>query len=89
MKAAGLEEEVELGEEDMESNFFEGGEIRLSEVACEQVFLEIPYQPLCAGDCKGLCPKCGRDLNLSSCDCAVEDLGAGFSVLQKLKVDPS
>jgi uncharacterized protein len=89
LKAAGLEEDVELGEEDMESSFFEGGEIRLSEVACEQIFLEIPYQPLCAGDCKGLCPKCGRDLNLSSCDCAQEDLGAGFALLQKLKMDPS
>ena len=46
--------------------FFEGGEIHLSEIACEQIFLEIPYQPLCQEDCKGLCPQCGRDLNLSS-----------------------
>ena len=89
LKEAGLEEEVELAEEDMESGFFEGGEIRLSEAACEQIFLEIPYQPLCAADCKGLCPKCGRDLNLSACDCTEEGLGAGFSGLQKLKLDPS
>ena len=89
LKAAALEEEVELGEEDMKSSFFESGEIRLSEIACEQVFLEIPYQPLCAGDCKGLCSMCGRDLNLSSCSCTREDLGAGFSALKKLKLDPS
>ena len=89
LKEGALEEEVELGEEDMESSFFEGGEIRLSEIGCEQVFLEIPYQPLCAGDCKGLCPMCGRDLNVSSCSCTKEDLGAGFSVLKKLKLDPS
>ncbi len=90
LRVASLDEgEIELGEEDMESSFFEGGEIRLSEVACEQVFLEVPYQPLCREVCKGLCPKCGRDLNLSSCDCTQEDLRAGFSVLQKLKLDPS
>ncbi len=66
-KEASLEEEeVELGEDEMESNFYEGGEIHLSEIACEQIFLEIPYQPLCHDDCKGLCPECGKDLNRSS-----------------------
>jgi len=88
-KGTSFEEEVELDAEDMESNFFEGGEIHLSEVACEQIFLEIPFQPLCSEDCKGLCPQCGRDRNLSSCDCSQEDWEAGFSVLRKLKLDPS
>jgi uncharacterized protein len=58
-------EEAELGREDMERSFFKGGEIHLSEIACEQVFLEVPYQPLCQEECKGLCPVCGKDLNLS------------------------
>ena len=80
-------EEVELGEEDMESGFFEGGEIHLSEIACEQVFLEIPLQPLCQEDCKGLCPVCGKDLNLSACDCGKETFESGFSALRKLKLD--
>jgi uncharacterized protein len=26
-------------------------------------------QPLCRPDCKGLCPRCGRDLNAGECDC--------------------
>ncbi len=80
-------EEVELSEEDMESNFYEGGEIRLSEIACEQIFLEIPYQPLCREDCKGLCPVCGKDLNRTSCECRKENLETGFAVLRKLKLD--
>ena len=82
-----LEEEVDLREDDMESSFFEGGEIHLSEIACEQIFLEIPYQSLCQEDCKGLCPRCGKDLNLSSCNCVKEDFGSGFSALEKLKLD--
>ncbi|OGP90827.1 MAG: hypothetical protein A2157_05080 [Deltaproteobacteria bacterium RBG_16_47_11] len=89
LKQAAFEEEIELGEEDLKSNFFEGGKIHLSEIACEQIFLEIPYQPLCREDCRGLCPQCGRDLNLSSCDCTREDWGIGFSVLRKMKGDPS
>lgn len=87
LKEAPFEEETELGSEEMESSFFEGGEIRLSEIACEQIFLEIPYQPVCQEGCKGLCPICGKDLNVSSCECVKEELGTGFSALKKLKLD--
>ena len=87
LKEAPSEEETELGNEEMELNFFEGGEIHLSEIACEQIFLEIPYQPLCQGGCKGLCPICGKDLNLSACECVKEELTSGFSALKKLKLD--
>ncbi|NWF92067.1 MAG: DUF177 domain-containing protein [Syntrophaceae bacterium] len=80
-------EEVELEAEDMEATFFEGGEIHLSEIACEQVFLEIPYKPLCQEECKGLCPVCGKDLNLSSCECVKDELASGFSALKKLKLE--
>jgi uncharacterized protein len=80
-------EETELGEEEMESGFFEKGEIHLSEIACEQVFLEIPVQPLCQEGCKGLCSVCGRDLNVSSCTCVKSESPSSFSVLQKLKFD--
>ena len=87
LKEAPSEEETELGSEEMESSFFEGGEIHLSEIACEQIFLEIPYQPLCQEGCKGLCSICGKDLNLSSCECVKEEFPSGFSVLKKLKLD--
>lgn len=87
LKEAPSEEEVELQSEEMESSFFEGGEIHLSEIACEQIFLEIPYQPVCQEGCKGLCPKCGKDLNVSSCNCVKEELSTGFSALKKLKLD--
>jgi uncharacterized protein len=81
--------EVELEDEDMEAIYFEGGEIHLSEMAYEQIFLDVPYQPLCREDCRGLCPRCGRDLNQSLCGCAKEELESGFSGLQKMKLDPS
>jgi uncharacterized protein len=87
LKESPSEGETELGSEEMELNFFEGGEIHLSEIACEQIFLEIPYQPLCREGCKGLCPICGKDLNLSACQCVKEELTSGFSALKKLKLD--
>jgi DUF177 domain-containing protein len=87
LKEAPSEEEIELESEEMESSFFEGGEIHLSEIACEQVFLEIPYQPVCQEGCKGLCSVCGKDLNLSSCGCVKEEQASAFSALKKLKLD--
>jgi uncharacterized protein len=80
------EEEIELKEDDMESGFFEGGEIRLSELACEQIFLDMPTQPLCQEGCKGLCPVCGKDLNLDPCLCQRDERESGFSALKKLKL---
>jgi uncharacterized protein len=80
------EEEIELKEDDMESSFFEGGEIRLSELACEQVFLDMPTQPLCQEECKGLCPVCGKDLNLDPCLCQQDEQESGFAALKKLKL---
>ena len=87
LKETSSTEEKELGEEDMASGFYEGGDIHLSEIACEQIFLEIPYKPLCHEECKGLCPICGKDLNLTSCNCAKEEFVSSFSALEKLKLD--
>ncbi|MBD3183257.1 hypothetical protein GF312_13255 [Candidatus Poribacteria bacterium] len=38
----------------------------------ECLFLEIPPRILCSETCKGLCPKCGKDLNTGDCDCNTE-----------------
>jgi len=86
MKSDGSEEEIELKEDDMESGFFEGGEIRLSELACEQIFLDMPAQPLCEEGCRGLCPVCGKDLNLEPCQCQRDERESGFTALKKLKL---
>lgn len=80
------EEELDLSRQEMETDFLRGEEIHLSEIACEQVFLEIPVQPLCQEECKGLCSRCGSDLNLSSCACVKEEFDSGFSALKKLKI---
>ena len=85
-KKATFEEEVELKVEDLEANFFEGEEIHLWEIVCEQILLEIPYKPLCQEGCKGLCPVCGKDRNVSACQCVQEDFESGFAALKNLKL---
>jgi uncharacterized protein len=36
----------------------------------DYILLDYPIKPLCKEDCKGLCPKCGQNLNsVTKCDC--------------------
>jgi uncharacterized protein len=35
----------------------------------EEVILDYSMKPLCKPDCKGLCPKCGKNLNEGGCSC--------------------
>ncbi|KXK05991.1 MAG: putative metal-binding protein [Acidobacteria bacterium OLB17] len=49
-----------------------GDAVELAEVLREQILLELPDQPLCREDCKGLCPKCGQNRNLIDCNCSAE-----------------
>ena len=37
----------------------------------EELALAVDPFPLCREDCRGLCPRCGADLNRGACDCAV------------------
>lgn len=36
----------------------------------EEIILDSPVKPLCSPGCKGLCPKCGGNLNEGGCSCA-------------------
>jgi uncharacterized protein len=43
----------------------------------------LSMQPLCRPDCKGICPRCGRDLNAGSCECGPEE-DSRWSALREL-----
>lgn len=46
--------------------------IDLSEVLRQEILLHFPLIPVCSKSCKGLCPKCGIDLNKKICRCKKE-----------------
>jgi len=35
----------------------------------QEILLSYPLKLLCKADCKGICPKCGKNLNKESCSC--------------------
>lgn len=44
-------------------------EIDLDSDIRQDIILEYPIRPLCKDDCKGLCLKCGENLNKRTCNC--------------------
>jgi len=63
-----------------------GEEIDLLEGLQEQVVLSIPYRSVCRDACKGLCPRCGADLNQGDCGCREEVRDSRFEALKHLKL---
>jgi len=48
------EEEVEIGEDEVEIGFYEGGGLELEDILREQVLLALPMRRTCSEDCKGI-----------------------------------
>ena len=53
----------------------------------DHVLMELPIKPLCSDACRGLCPNCGADLNVSLCNCSEQGSSLAFSALKNLKLD--
>lgn len=62
----------------------EDGFVDLAAVFGEELLLELPTKLLCKEDCKGLCPKCGVDLNHGSCNCSHKEVDPRLAVLKAL-----
>jgi uncharacterized protein len=55
--------------DETEIGYYEESGLSLEDVVREQVLLSLPSRTLCKEDCKGLCPRCGQNLNLATCNC--------------------
>jgi len=56
-------------EADGHMKFHDGRQLDLHEEAREALLLELPMTPHCQEDCRGLCARCGADLNEGPCAC--------------------
>jgi uncharacterized protein len=50
-----------------------------------ELLVLVPLKPLCDEGCRGLCPKCGANLNISPCSCHRESHDSRWDALKKLK----
>ena len=49
--------------------FINGNSLDTESAIMESIFSNFPAKVLCSEDCKGLCLKCGQNLNLGECGC--------------------
>jgi len=62
----------------------EDAQIDLAPLMRDYALLEVPINPICKQDCKGLCPVCGQDLNLRDCGHRPHEDESPFSALKNL-----
>jgi uncharacterized protein len=58
--------------------------VDLTELIRQLIALEVPFQPLCKPDCRGLCPKCGAALDEGECGCEADAIDPRWAQLKGL-----
>ena len=56
-------------ENEKEAETFCDDEMDLTDVIQRSILENLPMKVVCKEECKGLCPKCGKNLNEGDCDC--------------------
>ncbi len=77
---------TELADEDHEDERtfpLEGNFANIDEIVRTVFILNMDTKFLCSDDCKGLCCRCGKNLNEGPCDCQKE-IDPRFAALQQL-----
>lgn len=83
-KAQADEEDVELLDEDLDTAYYRDHVLDLADMLREQFYLALPMRPLCRPDCQGLCPSCGIDRNVDTCQCQTDWVDPRLSGLKAL-----
>lgn len=69
--------------DDPEAFVLDGDRLDLDEVLSTIFLLDMETKFLCREDCKGLCSRCGADLNLGPCNCK-KQIDPRLAVLEQL-----
>jgi len=77
--------DVPLASEQLDEYFYDDPVVPVAPIAEERIQMAVPMKPLCREDCRGLCPTCGEDLNVTACGCAAEAADPRWEALRLLK----
>jgi uncharacterized protein len=86
---------VEKGEDDEEDPDeaqddvvkFEHGVLDVGGPIRDEILLAVPMSAICREDCAGICPSCGRNRNLTPCDCEKRAIDTSkLGALAKIKL---
>jgi uncharacterized protein len=78
-------DEVSISRAETEIGYYQGEGLLLEDVLKEQILLALPVKQVCNAECKGLCPQCGRNLNVESCDCVATMSDPRWAALEDIR----
>src|SRR5256885_2196977 len=84
-EASEEDEEIEVGPDELEVEFYSERLVPLKQLAAEQIQLSIPMKPLCDESCLGLCVHCGANRNRESCACEGSVVDERWGALQDIR----
>ncbi len=86
-----MEEELDMNKSDEEraadldeQHYVEGYTLDVDQLLSNELLLNMPMKVLCKEDCKGICNRCGTNLNYGSCSCDQSSPDPRMSVIQDL-----
>lgn len=62
-----------------EEAYLEGTKFNTEVFVYNEILVSLPMRILCKEDCKGICNRCGANLNMGSCKCDNAEPGTGMS----------
>lgn len=71
-------------EDDGDFDVMEGYQLNVDVLVYNELLMNQPEKVLCKPDCKGICMKCGKDLNEGECGCDTFVPDPRMAVLQDI-----
>lgn len=86
-----LDEKIDIKQTDQEriealdeQFYVKGYNLDVDQLVGNELMLNLPMKVLCADDCKGICNRCGTNLNRGTCDCDTRSPDPRMSVIQDI-----
>jgi len=67
-----------------ETSYIDHSQLDVDLLVYNEIFVHFPMKTLCRDDCKGLCLKCGHNLNEGECGCDRESLDPRMSAIRDI-----
>jgi uncharacterized protein len=80
-----LAAEYQCSDKDLETLYLTEASVESKDIVSEQLLLALPAHRLCKTGCKGLCKRCGVDLNNEKCQCEENNTNSPFAILKTLQ----
>lgn len=86
-----IDQELDMNQSDEErmadldeQSYVNGYCLDIDRLVGNELTLNLPMAVLCSEDCKGICDRCGTNLNRGTCDCDNRSLDPRMSVIQDI-----